>query len=274
MDEILITLIKSNENILVRRDELIGKLDENVPAKLRRDYAAIRTALELNVGEIFSTKRSNLHEAKRDAEKILHESGMQESRVNFVIETFDKVITAVFSAQIIEETTQTIKTSPTKKVELNKNSVSSETIKPVEKAVEKIFSTAQTIFNKNSSSTSTTSIQDTPPPSSTTKNVESAQISTDEIAKPKNLLIALGVLLVLGFFWHYSFSFGWFIFGLLLGAIGIPCLADNSPRLAMLIFVCSVLLFFFATSLTILSLVCGILAGLVNVVIICATLDD
>lgn len=296
MDKILIALIKQNENLLIRRDELIGKLDEEVPAKFRRDYAAIRQALELNVGEIFSAKRFDLQSAKVEAGKILHESGMQESRVNFVLETFEKVIATVFPAPIVEEPTQTIKTSPAKKVDVTKKSSPTEnkvTAKADEVvvAVNKIFSNAKTIFNKNPVSTSTPPIQNTTTSTSnapswmsndvqnnstatfnstSTANDEPAQTSTSDTSL-KKLLITLGILLILGFFWHYSFSFGWFAFGLLAGAGGLTYLFTTSPTPALVILIGVILAFFFATSPTTLSLVCGILAGIVNLFFIGAT---
>lgn len=271
MDEILINLIKNNENILARRDELIDKLDAEVPAKLRRDYAAIRTALELNVGEIFDTKKFDLNAAKSEAEKILHESGMQEARVNFVLETFEKVVATVFSAPVIEKPTQTIKTAPTEKVNLNKKFTASETIKPVEKAVEKIFSSAQTIFNQNSASTSTPPVQDTSTPSN--ENDAPAQVSTSEPSKLKNLLLTLGVLIVIGFFWHYSFSFGWFAFGIILGAIGLPVLFTKAAGCSTAILIVTVIAFFVATSYSTVSMVCGILAGIIGIIMIGVVID-
>ena len=277
MDEILIALIKRDENLLIRRDELIGKLDEEVPAKFRRDYAAIRQALELNVGEIFSAKRFDLPSAKIEAGKILHESGMQEVRVNFVLETFEKVTATVFPAQIIEEPTQTIKTSHTKKVDVTKKSSPVESTvtdkaDEVVGAVNKIFSNAKAILNKNPEPTLTNT--STPPVQSTTTSTstadEPAQISTSDTSA-KKLLITLGVLLILGFFWHYSFSLGWFAFGLLAGAGGLTYLFTTSPTPALVILIGLIVAFFFATSPTTLSIVCGILAGIVNLIFIGAT---
>lgn len=92
MDEILMALIAQDENILVRRDELIGKLNEKVPANLRRDYAAIRTALELNVGEIFAVGSSDRDSARYKALKVLSSSGLSEQRIDFVIKTFSRVL--------------------------------------------------------------------------------------------------------------------------------------------------------------------------------------
>ena len=92
MDEILMALIKDDKNILLRRDELIGKLDEKVPANLRRDYAAIRTALELNVGEIFAAGNYDRDSARFKALKVLSSSGLSEQRIDFVIKTFSRVL--------------------------------------------------------------------------------------------------------------------------------------------------------------------------------------
>ena len=92
MDEILMALIAQDENILLRRDELIGRLDEKVPANLRRDYAAIRTALELNVGEIFAAGSSDRDSARYKALKVLSSSGLSEQRIDFVIKTFSRIL--------------------------------------------------------------------------------------------------------------------------------------------------------------------------------------
>ena len=92
MDEILMALIKDDKNILLRRDELIGKLDEKVPANLRRDYSAIRKALELNVGEIFAVGNSDRDSARYKALKVLASSGLNEQRIDFVIKTFSRVL--------------------------------------------------------------------------------------------------------------------------------------------------------------------------------------
>ena len=92
MEEILMALIKDDKNILLRRDELIGKLDEKVPANLRRDYSAIRKALELNVGEIFAVGNSDRDSARYKALKVLASSGLNEQRIDFVIKTFSRVL--------------------------------------------------------------------------------------------------------------------------------------------------------------------------------------
>ena len=92
MDEILMALIKDDKNILLRRDELIGKLDEKVPANLRRDYAAIRKALKLNVGDIFAAGSDDKKSARYKAMKILSSSGFNEQQINFVIKTFSRVL--------------------------------------------------------------------------------------------------------------------------------------------------------------------------------------
>lgn len=92
MDEILMALIAEDKNILARRDELIAALDAKVPANLRRDYAAIRTALTLNVGEIFLVGSSNRDSARYKALKVLSSSGLSEQRIDFVIKTFSRIL--------------------------------------------------------------------------------------------------------------------------------------------------------------------------------------
>lgn len=92
MDEILMALIAKDKNILFRRNELINKLDKIVPTNLRRDYAAIRTALILNVGLIFAAGKHNLEKAKEDSFQILSSSNLNEQQIDFVIKTFSRVL--------------------------------------------------------------------------------------------------------------------------------------------------------------------------------------
>lgn len=92
MEEILIELLKNDANLLVRSQELIDKLDEEVPPKYKRQYMAVRQALELNVGEILLLNKNDFNAAKAEVEKILKDSGMQEVRVNDVLATFEKVL--------------------------------------------------------------------------------------------------------------------------------------------------------------------------------------
>lgn len=88
----MIALLEKDINLLARRDELIDKLDEEVPPKYKRQYMAVRQALELNIGEIFSLNKNDFNAAKAEVEKILKDSGMQEARVNDVLAIFEKVL--------------------------------------------------------------------------------------------------------------------------------------------------------------------------------------
>lgn len=92
MEKILREVLAENKNILARRDDLISALNEKVPPELKRKYASIRKALELNVGEIFAIGEEDHETAKAKATQILKDSGMQEARVNLVIETFVKAL--------------------------------------------------------------------------------------------------------------------------------------------------------------------------------------
>ena len=94
MDKILKALIEKDEKILLRRDDLIAELDKEVPAALRRDYVSIRKAITLNVAEILAMGKADLNAAKLESKEILKKSGMQEARINFVLETFEKVLAA------------------------------------------------------------------------------------------------------------------------------------------------------------------------------------
>ena len=141
MEEILIALLEKDINLLARRDELIDKLDEEVPPKYKRQYMAVRQALESNVGEIFSLNKNDFNASKAEVEKILKDSGMQEARVNDVLATFEKVF-AHFSRENEDdedfEPTQTISTS--KKVK----SVEEKIPPPVEETARPAFNIVET----------------------------------------------------------------------------------------------------------------------------------
>ena len=90
MEKILAEILIADKNILSRRDDLISALDEKVPSNLSRDYGPIKKAINLNVAEIFFV--NDLDTAKAEATEILKSSGMQEARINFVIDTFSNAI--------------------------------------------------------------------------------------------------------------------------------------------------------------------------------------
>ena len=92
MENILREILSQDKTILSRRDDLIAILDAKVPSSLTRDYAAIKKAIKLNVGENFLVGESDKDNAKREIAEILKASGMQEARINFVIDTFTKAL--------------------------------------------------------------------------------------------------------------------------------------------------------------------------------------
>lgn len=92
MENILREILSKDETILSRRDELIAALDEKVPSNLIRDCTSIKRAINLNVGELFLIGKSDKAATKEKVAEILKSSGMQEARINFVIETFTKAL--------------------------------------------------------------------------------------------------------------------------------------------------------------------------------------
>ena len=122
MEEILIALLKKDAKLLTRRNEFIDVLDAEVPPKYRRQYMAVRQALELNVGEIFSLKNNDFNAAKSDVEKILKDSGMQEVHINAVLEIFEKILANLPQKIDDEENFEPTETfSTNKKVDFDKN---------------------------------------------------------------------------------------------------------------------------------------------------------
>ena len=88
MEKILREILSQDKTILSRRDELIAELDKKVTGDLSRSYAPIKRAINSNVGEIFFVGESDKEATKEKVREILKSSGMQEARINFVIETF------------------------------------------------------------------------------------------------------------------------------------------------------------------------------------------
>lgn len=91
MEKLLREIFAQDKKILLRREELIALLDKKVPDDLRRDYSAIKKALELNIGAILIFSE-DVDSAKTKAAETLKNSGMQEARVNFVIETLTNAL--------------------------------------------------------------------------------------------------------------------------------------------------------------------------------------
>ena len=92
MEEILKELLHQNKSLITRRDELIKILDEKIPNNLRRNYAALRKALTLNVGEILAVGDDTVDQKKDKVRQILKESGMQDSRIDEVINILVNVL--------------------------------------------------------------------------------------------------------------------------------------------------------------------------------------
>ena len=92
MEELLRGVLSKDKSLLCRRDELIAAVEEKVPNDLRRDFASIKKAISLNVGEKFFIGNSDKEATKAEVAKILKDGGLQEARINFVIETFVKAL--------------------------------------------------------------------------------------------------------------------------------------------------------------------------------------
>lgn len=86
MEKILSEILADDKEILNRREDLISKLDEKVPSNLTRDCLVIKNALRLNIGEFFYCGEVD------KVREILKSSGMNEARINFVVDTFTKAL--------------------------------------------------------------------------------------------------------------------------------------------------------------------------------------
>ena len=92
MEKILREVLATDKSLLGRRDELIAALEGKVPGNLRRDFAPIKKAISLNVGEKFLVGEQDKDKIKEEVAEILKSSGMQAARIDFVIETFIKAL--------------------------------------------------------------------------------------------------------------------------------------------------------------------------------------
>ena len=93
MEELLREVLAEDKSLLCRRDELIATLEEKVPNDLRRDFASVKKAISLNVGEkFFVGDDADRETTKTEVAKILKDGGLQEARINFVINTFVKAL--------------------------------------------------------------------------------------------------------------------------------------------------------------------------------------
>lgn len=89
--DILKAVLQQNPSLLGSRSQLENLLDEKVPGALERDAMAIKGALRENVGEVFLAAGDSFierHAALLQAEAKLRESGLQERRIQFVLDTF------------------------------------------------------------------------------------------------------------------------------------------------------------------------------------------
>ncbi len=137
MEELLKEILSRDKSILARRDDLIKILDEEVPNNQRRTYAAFRKALTLNVGEIFLLNDLTSAEKQDRARQILKESGMQDTRINDVINIFVNALNLNAPQEVfIEETPSKVNLakniSATPTVNLEKNIPATPTVKETE----------------------------------------------------------------------------------------------------------------------------------------------
>jgi len=90
--EILKSILVQDKNVLNSRDELVTRLENEVPGALTRDMKPITNALQKNVGEIFLAADEADDEKKAEAKqmvmKILAQDGVQEKRARDVVEAF------------------------------------------------------------------------------------------------------------------------------------------------------------------------------------------
>lgn len=129
MENILREILSKDKTILSRRDELIAALDEKITGDLSRSYAPIKRAINLNVGEIFLVGESDKIATQEKVREILKASGMQEARINFVVDTFsnaldwDDISVANFSEKVVDREEKVVEEVPSKsKISLKKES--------------------------------------------------------------------------------------------------------------------------------------------------------
>ena len=92
MENILREVISNDKSILTQRDRLIEILDAKVPDNLALEYSTLKTALQLNIGEIFASSDISLEEKKAEAVKKMTEAGMQQECIDDVINILVKVL--------------------------------------------------------------------------------------------------------------------------------------------------------------------------------------
>lgn len=154
MEELLKEILSRDKSILARRDDLIKILDEEVPNNQRRTYAAFRKALTLNVGEIFLLSDLTSEEKQNRARQILKESGMQDTRINDVINIFANALNLNVPQKVfIEEPPAKVnleKNLPaTPKVNLEKNIPATPTVNETETEIEQEQEPAKSISSQD-----------------------------------------------------------------------------------------------------------------------------
>ena len=92
LEKILREVLATDKSLLSRRDELLAALEEKVPSNLRRDFASIKKAISLNVGEKFLVGEQDKEATKKEVSEILKAAGMQAVRINFVVESFSSAL--------------------------------------------------------------------------------------------------------------------------------------------------------------------------------------
>lgn len=92
MEKVLREVLAGDKSLLSRKDDLIAALGKKVPANLMRDFAAIKKALSLNVGEKFFVGGEDREATKAEVAEILKNGGLQANRIDFVIDTFVKAL--------------------------------------------------------------------------------------------------------------------------------------------------------------------------------------
>ena len=112
LDKILHEVLANDKSLLSRRDELIAALEEKVPGNLRRDFAPIKKAISLNVGEKFLVGEQDKDKTKEEVAEILKSSGMQAARIDFVVETFAKALDWYTPMIPVIEETETVEEEP------------------------------------------------------------------------------------------------------------------------------------------------------------------
>ena len=96
MEEILHDLLKEDKNLLLRREELVRRMEPLVAGRFIRNLRPIENALQQKVGEIFLSAdggdREQRLEAAETSRKVLLKSGMQEKRVLYVLKALETAL--------------------------------------------------------------------------------------------------------------------------------------------------------------------------------------